>query len=56
LTSPSAFQLLALDAPNWAVSRYPFALVPAFAVPVSVLLHAFSLWRLKNQNSSPLAS
>lgn len=51
LTSPSAFQLLALDAPNWTVSRYPFALVPAFAVPVSVLLHAFSLWRLKDLNS-----
>jgi hypothetical protein len=48
LTSPSAFQLLAMDTPNWLITRYPFVLVPTFAVPVAILLHAFSLWRLRS--------
>lgn len=48
LTSPSPFQQLALGAPNEAVSRFPFVLVPTFAVPVSILLHVAVLWRLRS--------
>lgn len=47
LTSPSPFQQLALEQPNAAITRYPFVLVPTYAVPVSILLHLFSLWRLR---------
>jgi hypothetical protein len=47
LTSPSTFQQLALGSPNLAITLYPFVLIPAFAVPVSILLHIFSLWRLR---------
>jgi hypothetical protein len=43
LTSPSVFQQLALDAPNFAITRFPLVLIPTFAVPVSVLLHYFAL-------------
>ena len=53
LTSPSAFQQLALEAPNSAISRYPFVLIPVFAVPASILLHACALWRLR---SAPAAA
>lgn len=49
LTSPSAFQQLALDQPNVLISRYPFVLIPTFAVPVSILLHLLSLWRLRRE-------
>ena len=47
LTSPSAFQQLALDAPNAAVSRLPFVLVPVFGVPIAILLHLVALRRLR---------
>ncbi|MGH9022317.1 MAG: MFS transporter [Acidimicrobiia bacterium] len=49
LTSPSPLQQLALDAPNVLTSRYPFALIPEFAVPVSILLHLLSLRRLRQE-------
>lgn len=51
LSSPSAFEVLSKSAPNAAVSRFPFVLVPAFLVPVSILLHVFSLWRLRSAPS-----
>jgi hypothetical protein len=43
LTSPSVFQQLALDAPNFAITRFPLVLIPTFLVPVSILLHFFAL-------------
>jgi hypothetical protein len=52
LSSPSVFQQLALDAPNEAITQWPFVLVPAFAVPVSMLLHIFALTRLRSQRSA----
>lgn len=48
LTSPSPFQQLALAMPNSAITRYPFVLFPTFVVPVSILLHAAALWRLRS--------
>ncbi|MDQ3850883.1 MAG: hypothetical protein M3296_09770 [Actinomycetota bacterium] len=47
LTSPSVFQQLALDQPNELITRYPFVLVPTFAVPASILLHLYALSRLR---------
>ncbi|HYR63565.1 MAG TPA: hypothetical protein VET24_13170 [Actinomycetota bacterium] len=54
LTSPSTFQALALGHPNAAITRFPFVLVPVFAVPASVLLHVLALWRLRDP--APAAS
>ena len=47
LTSPSPLQLFAFDLPNELVSQFPLVFVPAFLVPVSVLLHLASLRKLR---------
>ncbi len=47
LSAPSAFQQLALDAPNAAITSYPFVLVPTFLVPVSMVLHVYVIARLR---------
>lgn len=41
LTAPSAFQQLALDEPNAAITSYPLVLVATFGVPVSIVLHVY---------------
>jgi hypothetical protein len=46
ITTPSRFQLLALDAPSTLVTQYPLVLIPTFVVPLSILLHLASLVRL----------
>ena len=46
LTAPSAFQQLALDNPNAAITSYPLVLIPVFAVPASIVLHVFVLARV----------
>lgn len=43
LSSPSALQVLALDSPNFAITRFPLVLIPTIVVPVSALLHYFAL-------------
>lgn len=50
LTSPTPYQLLALDNPNNFLFDFPLALVPVFAVPLSLLLHIFSLRVLLKPN------
>ncbi len=49
LTAPSAFQQLALDEPNAAITSYPLVLIPTFAVPVSIILHVYVLARLSRR-------
>jgi len=49
LTAPSAFQQLALDDPNAAITSYPFVLIPTFAVPASIILHVYVIGRLLRQ-------
>jgi len=48
LSSPSHFQLLASDLPNALITRMPYVLIPAFAVPLSILLHVAALGRLRS--------
>ncbi|MBI5946441.1 MAG: hypothetical protein HY864_18925 [Chloroflexi bacterium] len=43
LSSPGPLQLLAIQSPNELITAYPLVLVPVFAVPLSILLHLFSL-------------
>jgi hypothetical protein len=47
LTSPSPLQLLAFNHPNLLVSRYPLVMIPAFMVPLSLILHGICLWKLQ---------
>jgi|SRR5262245_24471680 len=37
---------LPVDIPNVATSAYPLVMIPAFAVPLSLILHGVSLWQL----------
>ncbi len=57
LTTPGRFQMFALDRPNTSVGTYPLVMIPAFAVPLSLILHGLSLWQLRRTaRSAPIAS
>lgn len=47
MTSPGPLQLMAFDQPNLLTSTYPTVMTPAFAVPLSLILHGLSLWQLR---------
>jgi len=47
LSAPGRFQMLAFDHPNLLVGTYPLVMIPAFAVPFSLILHGLSLWQLR---------
>lgn len=47
--APGPFQLIHTDIVNTATSTYPTVMVPAFAVPSSILLHALSLRQLRRR-------
>jgi len=47
LTSPGPAQLLAFDRPNLGIGTYPLVMIPAFAVPLSLILHGLSLAQLR---------
>jgi hypothetical protein len=47
MTSPGPLQILAFDRPNLLTSAYPSVMTPAFAVPLSLILHVLSLWQLR---------
>jgi len=44
--------LLALDRPNTGVGTYPLVMIPVFAVPLSLMLHALSLRQLLRREGS----
>jgi hypothetical protein len=52
LSSPGRFQAVALAHPNIELSTFPIVMIPAFAVPNSILLHALSLWQLKRMGNT----
>jgi len=47
LSNPGPLQILGLDIPASLAGTYPTVLIPAFAVPSSILLHALSIWQLR---------
>lgn len=49
LSSPSRFQLVAFDRPNNLITMFPLVMIPAFLVPLSVLLHFASLYKLRHE-------
>lgn len=59
LTSPGTLHLLALDNPNLYATAYPLVMVPAFAVPISLILHGLvfvKLRRLKRDTTNAAVS
>src|SRR6516162_1433778 len=46
-TAPGPFQLILPSIPNTGIGLYPNVLIPAFAVPSSILLHVLSLHQLR---------
>jgi hypothetical protein len=55
LTSPSTMQMLAFDRPNLLITAYPTVLVPLFLVPLSIILHGLSLWKLSHERHATTA-
>jgi hypothetical protein len=51
ITSPGPLQLIVPDVPNTTAGVYPTVLIPAFAVPSSILLHLVSLRQLSRRAS-----
>jgi len=49
LTQPGRLQLIVPAVPNLQLGTYPTVLIPAFAVPSSILLHAVSLRQLRRR-------
>ena len=52
LTSPSQFQIVAFDDPNKLISAFPLVMIPVFLVPLSILLHLASLWKLRRAETT----
>jgi hypothetical protein len=52
LSSPTPFQMIALGHPNRNIAIYPLVMIPTFAVPLSILLHALSLRQLARHRRS----
>ncbi len=46
MSSPGPLQVLAFDQPNALIGTYPTVMIPAFAVPSSIVLHILSLRQL----------
>jgi hypothetical protein len=47
LSAPGPLQRLSLSQPNYLVGAYPLVLIPVFAVPLSIVLHAASLSKVR---------
>jgi hypothetical protein len=52
LTSPSPLQMIAVDRPSKLIAMFPLALIPVYAVPLSLLLHFASLQKLRRSQKS----
>jgi len=52
LSSP-AVQLIVPDRPSIGAGTYPLVLIPTFAVPSSIILHALSLRQLRRRRAAP---
>jgi hypothetical protein len=52
MIAPGPFQLIAPNIPNTTAGVYPNVIIPAFAVPSSILLHALSLRQLRRRNTA----
>ncbi|MBL1430143.1 MAG: hypothetical protein COA60_001240 [Robiginitomaculum sp.] len=39
--------LLSKDDPNLLITSFPLVMIPTFAVPLSIILHVLTLWKLR---------
>jgi hypothetical protein len=46
-------QLIVVDRAGIGTGTYPLVMIPAFAVPSSIILHALSLRQLLRQRAAP---
>ena len=53
LTAPGPLQIIVPDRPNTQLMAYPTVMIPAFAVPSSILLHVLSLRQLRRRQRLP---
>ena len=51
-TAPGPLQVIVRSIPNTGVGLYPAVLIPAFAVPSSILLHVLSLRQLRRRRAA----
>jgi len=51
-TAPGPLQVIVPSIPNTGVGLYPTVLIPAFAVPSSILLHVLSLRQLRRRRTA----
>jgi len=56
LSSPGPLQRIVPDTPNAQLGTFPTVMIPAFAVPSSILLHALSLRQLRRRGRKERAS
>jgi hypothetical protein len=54
LSNPGPLQIFGLDIPASLAGTYPIVLIPAFAVPSSILLHALSIRHLRRMGRQPV--
>jgi hypothetical protein len=52
MIAPGPLQLIVPSIPNTAGGLYPNVMIPAFAVPSSILLHALSLRQLRRRGKT----
>jgi len=55
MIAPGPLQLIVPSVPNTTAGVYPNVMIPAFAVPSSILLHALSLRQLRRRNTAALS-
>lgn len=53
LSAPSQLQRLAFDRPNTLIGAFPLVIIPVFLVPLSILLHLASLYKLRQTHAAP---
>ena len=51
LSAPGPLQIIVPDRPNAQLGTFPTVMIPAFAVPSSILFHALSLRQLRRRTS-----
>ncbi len=52
LSAPVPFQLLAFDQPNIAILYFPFVWLPCCVVPLVLLAHLVTIWRLLKKGNN----
>ncbi len=51
LSSPTSFQVFTAEPANTFIAHFPFVWLPAFVVPIAILLHIWSLRTLESRGS-----